>query len=91
MQEANVTIAEVSRLEPSSAGQLMGFPADYPWPDPTLRCHCPYCCKGKSAPGKNDPSSAGRQIGNAVPRELGRFVGEVLLRTEVTRFSARQE
>ena len=91
LERAGVRLSDVPRLNPRSAGQLMGFPADYPWPDPALRCHCPYCCKGRPAARKSDACSAGRQIGNAVPRELGRFVGEVLLRAEATRFSAGRD
>ena len=87
---------------PVTAGQLMGFPKDFPWTPEPLRCVCPFCFKGAfvktpegqheirfktHADGSSEPTAAAKQIGNAVPLELGAFVGRLILR----QFAARTQ
>ena len=77
-------------LTPATAGQLMGFPADFPWTPEPRRCACPFCFRGRFARGRGgawevkfrpwEPTAAAKQIGNAVPLELGSFVGRMVLR-----------
>ena len=68
-------------LTPSMAGQLAGFPEDFPWPSMDLRCRCPICWGGPATGPPPDFAvpPAGRMIGNCVPIELGQFAGAAIL------------
>ena len=60
----------------SQKAWLQGFPDSRVWPAHEYFCKCTLCHRPHS---KYNMRAVGRQIGNAVPSSLGRFVGAVIL------------